>query len=111
MEFFVVMNSFAAPFFSDTSEKFVEADNLDECKRKVLAEYTHPCGLYAAMVYANANDYHKGRDPIAKYLCNLERRKKEATKGLPAYTMQGLSKNAFRVDGKTYTAEDGGGWE
>ena len=43
-------NSFAAPFFSDPSEGFVESLTPMDALKKVVAEYTHPCGLYAATI-------------------------------------------------------------
>lgn len=43
-------NSNAAPFFSDPSDGFVEAEAPMEALKKVVAEYDHPRGLFSAVV-------------------------------------------------------------
>lgn len=65
MEFFVVANSNAAPFVSDTSDYYVEAESAELALTKAVAEYRHPCGLYAMNVYRCADSYHKGYEPMA----------------------------------------------
>lgn len=65
MEFFYRANSKAAPFFSDTSEGYVEAKNAIEAAHKVRKDYSHPCGLFALNIYENADAYHKGNEPVA----------------------------------------------
>ena len=60
MEFFVVTNSFAAPFCSDQGTQFVEAADAEMALLKVAKEYKHPAGLYAADCYRSADAYHKG---------------------------------------------------
>jgi hypothetical protein len=70
-EFFVVANSFAAPFCSDQSTHYATGatppEALDRFARK---EYKHPAGLYAAEIYDSADGYHKGRNPLARWLSN-----------------------------------------
>lgn len=66
-EFFVVMNSNAAPFVSDKSEQFVEAENAEVALNLAIQEYSHPCGLYSAWVYSDANAKAKGHDPLVKW--------------------------------------------
>lgn len=73
MEYFIVANSFAAPFFSDTSEDFQVADNPKEALNLYAARYSHPCGLYAATVYQDATAYHKSKKPLARWLSNHAR--------------------------------------
>jgi len=77
-EFFVVAISFAAPFVSDTTHKhmnaanaqaFVDAIELDEHGRGRAEWYNHPCGLFAVLIYASADDYHKDKDPLASWQC------------------------------------------
>ena len=70
MEFFIIANSFAAPFFSDTSNTFQEADSAEQALDIFAKNYKHPCGLYAASCYKDANAYHKGEKPLAKWLSN-----------------------------------------
>jgi hypothetical protein len=68
-EYFIRANSFAAPFFSDTSEEFVKAPSAQKALDYFVANYKHPCGLYAARAYASADLYHKNpQDFIAEYL-------------------------------------------
>ena len=76
-EYFVVGNSFAAPAASDTSFKHVSGITPQDAMAKFRREYTHPCGLYAAVLYENADDYHKGKDPIDRWLSE-EAQKAEA---------------------------------
>lgn len=69
-EYFIVANSFAAPFFSDNSQKFQKANSPEKALEIYAKNYKHPCGLYAAVVYKDANAYHKGKKPLAKWLSN-----------------------------------------
>jgi len=69
-EYFIIANSFAAPFFSDTSHCFQEGENPKEALELFVQKYNHPCGLYAAMLYKDANAYHKGENPLLKWLSN-----------------------------------------
>lgn len=70
MEYFIEANSFAAPFFSDTSSRFIIAESPADALLSFKEEYTHPCGLYAAVCYEDANAKHKGRKPLAKWVSN-----------------------------------------
>lgn len=69
-EYFVLGNSFAAPFFSDTDEQFVVAEDHLNALNDYVKNYKHPCGLYAAAIYPNADAYHKGQSPLARWLSN-----------------------------------------
>lgn len=103
-EYFIEANSFAAPFFSDTSEHWIEANNPKEALEKLAIEYTHPCGLFAAVCYKDANARYKGQKPIAKWLCNHELAKQEnSPEGSYSYLGHGAGK--FEIDGKLITVE------
>lgn len=67
MRFFVVANSNAAPIVSDTSHTWVEGDTPAEAMSNFVATYSHPCGLFAANLYADANSYHSSEDPIEQW--------------------------------------------
>lgn len=69
-EYFVFANSFAAPFFSDPSTGYTTGDTPQDGLRSFVASYNHPCGLYAAMLYVSADAYHKGHDPLGRWLSN-----------------------------------------
>lgn len=69
-EYFVKANSFAAPFFSDSSAVYVKGENPKKAMEKFVKEYTHPCGLYAANLYESADAYHKQRKALVKYRSN-----------------------------------------
>lgn len=69
-EFFIVANSFAAPFVSDTSTKHIEAETAEAALEAFAAAYSHPAGLYAAICYGNADAYHKSGKPLAKWMSN-----------------------------------------
>ena len=70
MEYFIKANSFAAPFFSDTSSCFATGDSPEDALLRFKEEYIHPCGLYAAFCYKDANAKHKGDKPLAKWVSN-----------------------------------------
>lgn len=69
-EFFIVANSFAAPFVSDTSTGFVKGETPELALLSFVGGYSHPCGLYSAALYTDANTYHKGEAPLARWLSN-----------------------------------------
>lgn len=43
-------NSNAAPFFSDPDSGFIDAETAMKALKKLVREYDHPCGLFAAIV-------------------------------------------------------------
>ena len=67
-EYFIRANSFSAPFCSDTSNHYIKAETPREALNKFALEYKHPAGLYSANLYNNADDMHKGKDPIIKFV-------------------------------------------
>lgn len=69
-EYFIVANSFAAPFFSDNSTSYQEGESAEQALELFAERYRHPASLYAAVVYENADAYHKGKKPLAKWICN-----------------------------------------
>jgi hypothetical protein len=105
-EYFIMANSFAAPFCSDDSTEYVNASTPNNALTKFAASYRHPAGLYSAVCYKSADDYYKKRDPLAKWLCNRAIKEQEVTEKLGAYSYMGISPNAFEVDGKTYHVEN-----
>jgi hypothetical protein len=105
-EFFICANSFAAPFVSDESTHFVEADSAEKALEKFAAEYDHPCGLFSAQAYQNADAFHKNKKPLAQWLCNHEIAKEKATKGKGAYVFMSRSPGEFEIDGKVIKVKD-----
>jgi len=105
-EYLIAHASFAAPFMSDTGETFVEAETPQEALQRFRAKYTHPAGLYAATCYASADDFMKGRQPLAKWLCNHELKMIEATKGKTSYSFLGKEPGVFVIDDVTYRVSD-----
>lgn len=73
MRYFVVATSFAAPFVSDVSFEFVFGDSPEKALSHFAAKYSHPCKLFAAVLYQSADAYHSKEKPLAKWL---------ATKGI-----------------------------
>lgn len=67
-EFYVVTNSNAAPFASDIYAEFVAAETPTEALELTIQNYSHPCGLYAAAVWKDANAKAKGEDPLLNWL-------------------------------------------
>jgi hypothetical protein len=105
-EFFIVANSFAASFFSDTSEKFVTAPSAKDALEKFAREYKHPAGLYAALCYRDANARAKGEKPLAKWLSNHEIAKMRLTEGLGGYSYYGDGPGRFRINDTWHTIAD-----
>lgn len=106
MEFFIQAMSFAAPFVSDESSGFVEAESPQKALEKFAAEYTHPAGLYSANCYASADAYHKGEERLAQWLCNHEQAKQKATEGKGGYSYRGNGAGKFEIDGKEIEVEN-----
>lgn len=75
-EYYVVTNSFAAPFFSDTGELFVCGDTPGDALKKTIDDYTHPRGLFAAAIYEDANAVAKGHAPLMRWQSNAAAKKK-----------------------------------
>lgn len=105
-EYYIIANSFAAPFMSDTSEGFVEAKTPKEALDYFAAQYSHPSGLYSAVCYKDANAKAKNNPPLATWLCNYEIKKQEITKNLGAYSFFGKGSEGFEINGKNYDVED-----
>lgn len=105
-EYFIVANSFAAPFVSDKWEVFVSGESPEEALTTFAAGCGHPAGLYAAEIYADANSYHKSDKPLARWLSNHEAALREATKDRAAYSYMGHGPGQFEVDGKPYHVDD-----
>ena len=105
-EYFVTANSFAAPFFSDESTGFTKGENPEEALLNFVETYNHPCGLFAAVLYASADAYHKNHKPLAKWLCNKEIEKRKITAGMGSYSCRSDHDGHLCVDGKDYKIED-----
>ena len=101
-DFFVVANSFAAPFVSDQSTHFVAAYSPDEALEKLADQYAHPCGLYAAACYESADAYHKGEAMLGRWLSYRAQATADAT------VIRSISPGVVEVDGKIVHTEPGG---
>lgn len=69
-EYFVVANSFAAPFVSDQSTHFIKGKDPKSALEEFAKKYDHPAGLYCAVIYSSSDDYHKGKKPLANWYSN-----------------------------------------
>jgi len=105
-EYFIRANSFAAPFFSDDSTEYVEAETPTVALEKFAKNYKHPAGLYAAVLYASADDYHKGNKPLLKWLCNHEIEKMRLTKDLGSFTFLGKGPGKFEINNTLHVVPD-----
>lgn len=101
-EYFIVANSFAAPFCSDQSTGFQLGLTPMGALQDYAACYTHPAGLYAAMAYESATAYNKGEKPLARWLSNHARKIDTARPTLICSEGPG----ALRLDGKTVTVKN-----
>ena len=105
-EYFIVTNSFAAPFFSDTDTFFEIAEGPNTALEQVVAHYKHPAGLYAAIAYQNSDAYHKGEKPIARWLCNEARAIQDLTKDSEGYSLYKSELGVVKINGTTHTIEN-----
>ncbi len=105
MEYFIVANSFAAPFVSDTSESFQEADSPENALKLFAARYSHPARLFAAACYSSATDFHKGKASLARWLCNHELARQKAMKPKEACMYEGIAPGRFKVNGNLIVVE------
>ena len=105
-EYFVVTNSFAAPFFSDQGNMFVTAISPQEALEIATKRYTHPCGLYSAGCYASADAYHKGQKVLARWLRNLVIEQERLTKGLEGYSICHESESVLVINGIRHIIEN-----
>lgn len=102
-EYFIKAQSFAAPFCSDESQGFISADSPADALEVFARKYSHPCGLYSAFCYKDANAEAKGHKPLAKWLCNYEAEKQRLTHNLGSYSFlhsQDKKGEFMEVDGK-----------
>lgn len=104
-EFYVKANTFAAPFFSDTLDGFIEADSADEALIRFVADCDHPAGVYSAVAYDSADAERKGEKHLAQWLCNHEIEKQRLTNDLGAYSYLGHGPGKFDIDGKRHEIE------
>lgn len=98
-EYFIHSTSFAAPFFSEEDFSFAKGDTPEDTLLSFVKDYSHPSGLYAAVLYETADDYHKGRKPLMKWLCNHEIEKRKLTDKLGSYSYFGNNAGDFEIDG------------
>lgn len=106
MEYFIQANSFAAPFFSDTSTHYVYAKSPEAALEALAKTYNHPAGLFAADCYASADDMHKGKKPLARWLCNRKQAEQSATRGMGAYSFYSDEPGTFEVNGKKHVVKE-----
>jgi hypothetical protein len=104
--FFITARSFAAPFFSDESEKYVEAPDARSALERYAGAYSHPAGLYAAEAWASADDYHKSRKPLARWLSNHARELARITEPLSGYSLYGHGPGDVEVNGERHKIDD-----
>ncbi len=105
-EYFIVANSFAAPFFSDQSTDYVKAATPEDALKAFASDYKHPCGLYAAVVYESADAYHKNKSYLSRWLCNHEIEKQRLTKNLGGYSCLGHEPGKFEINGELHTVKN-----
>lgn len=100
-EFYIEANSFAAPFFSDSSKGYVDATDATAALDAFAAGYRHPCGLYAATAYTSADARNKGEEPLARWLSNQAQRLEGVT-GVIRMDAPGVGE----INGEAVTIED-----
>lgn len=105
-EYFVVANSFAAPFVSDKWETFAKGETPEDALTAFATDCEHPAGLYSAALYADANAYHKNEKPLARWLCNHEAEMQAITKDKGSYSYLGHGPGDFEIDGERYHVDD-----
>lgn len=104
-EFFIVANSFAAPFCSDQDTSYIDARTPEGALIGFAESYKHPFGLYAAMCYASADAWHKKERPLAEWLSNYAAEKHRLTKNLGTHSFSSNGRE-FCIDGKWHAVAD-----
>ena len=99
-EYFITARSFAAPFCSDESERYVEAETPKKALEKFASEYSHPAGLYAAECWTDANAYHKRQEPLARWESYDLQGEKLAIGDKHAYVRERREDGNVYIDGK-----------
>jgi hypothetical protein len=102
VEYFIVANSFAAPFVSDQSTDFQEAPDPRAALECYAKRYKHPAGLYAAAAYESAEAYHKGGKILARWLSNHARKIEDVKPTM----IQSDGPGMLTLDGKGYAITD-----
>ena len=105
-EYFIVAESFAAPFVSDRSESFWKGETPDATLKEFAQNYSHPTGLYSADLYEDANAYHKNAKPLARWRCNHEIEKRKLTEPLAGYSYLGHGPGDFEINGVRHKIEN-----
>jgi hypothetical protein len=106
VEYFILANSFAAPFVSDQSISYIEADTPADALTTFATKYAHPAGLFSAACYESADDYHKSLSPLAMWLCNHEIERSRLTANLGCFSYLGHAPGKFEIDGKLHEVEN-----
>lgn len=68
MDYYYRINTNAAPFFSDTLDGFVKADDPQQALAKAVYTCDHPAGVFSAAVWKSSDAYHKNGPALAKWL-------------------------------------------
>jgi len=105
-EYFISAQTFAAPFFSDTIERYVKADTPQAAVNSFREACDHPCGLYAIACYASADAMKKGQKQLALWLCNHEIAKEKAFDETGRCSYLGHGPGKFRVGDTEYDIAD-----
>lgn len=101
-EYFVVANSFAAPFFSDRSTDFAQGETPTLALLSFAETYSHPYGLYSAAIYGSANAYHKNKPALARWLSNHAIFMQDKISG----TIKGIAPGKVEINGVIHIIEN-----
>lgn len=86
--FRIDLRSNAAPFFSDTDSVYVKAPDAMAALRKAIADYDHPCGLFAAGALDSDGEMR------ARYLSSRANTARKAPGGLTEWRGKNLYVNS-----------------
>lgn len=110
-EYFVVAASFAAPFVSDMSYMHIFGETPKDAMLKFVEAYTHPRGLYSAQLYPSADDYHKEKKPLARWVSNHELAMNKLREENPHCGLMAHAPGKFQVDDKLFEVDNPKGGE
>ncbi len=105
-EYFITARSFAglfSPFWSDTSERYVEANSPRDALEKFARDYSHPCGLYAAECWSSAAFRKKA---LCAWESNDLQAEKRATMGKGAFIRERRADGLYIDDQKVIVHGD-----
>jgi len=103
-EYFIIANTFAAPFVSETIETFTKGKDAKDAMKNFIDG--HKNEIYSARGYKNADAFYKKEKPVVNYDCNKLLLLNSLTKDKSTYSYLSHSDKEFELDDVIYKVEE-----